>query len=438
MSHPGLILADKFKLVSRIGQGGMGSVWRAEHLQLGSSVAIKLIDPDLASSEDALARFRREAKAAAALQSPHVVQIFDYGVDQGIPFIAMELLQGESLAARLERVGRLSPRELATLMTQAARAVARAHDAGIVHRDLKPDNIFLVRNDDEDIAKVLDFGIAKAIGPRFAESMAAPNNTRTGVMVGTPFYMSPEQAQGTKAVDFRSDLWALGVIAYECLVGRRPFESDALGDLVLRICTMPIPVPSAAGPVPRGFDEWFARACHREPAGRFANAREMTEALRLVLLGSAGEPILVSSPPPPLSGGAAGAMFANTESALSRSAIGPGLSSVRKRVGIGAAVVLAIAAISAAGLIASRKVSNTTPTTSADPLSATAAASLPPLAASTASAVAIAPPPPADSVDAPAVASAKGDARTVPAPPPKPAKSVAPPAANPPPRNYGF
>jgi len=171
-------------------------------------------------------------------------------------------------------------------VTHIGRAVARAHEAGIVHRDLKPENVFLIRNEDEEIAKVLDFGVAKV---SVSELGQEGTRTRTGSILGTPYYMSPEQAQGNKAVDTRSDLWSLGVIAFECLTGKRPFYSDGLGDLVLQICIREIPVPSEYGSVPLGFDAWFARACARDPDARFQSARELTDALREVLGGDARE-----------------------------------------------------------------------------------------------------------------------------------------------------
>jgi Protein kinase domain len=158
--------------------------------------------------------------------------------------------------------------------------VGKAHDAGFVHRDLKPDNIFIVVNDDEELVKVLDFGVAKAISGTFGEGSA---RTRTGALIGTPYYMSPEQAQGDRSVDFRSDLWSIGVIAFECLTGVRPFDSEGLGSLVLQICAGPIPVPSQIAQVPPGFDDWFATAVCRNPDGRFQSAREMSDALRMVL-----------------------------------------------------------------------------------------------------------------------------------------------------------
>ena len=274
---PGVVLAGKYALEKKLGQGGMGAVWRAEHMQLRSPVAIKLIDEQIASSPDALARFMREAQSAAALRSPHVVQILDFGADRGVPYIAMELLEGESLADRLARVGRMPPQEIAQLITQVSRALAKAHEMGIVHRDIKPDNIFIVRNDEEDVAKVLDFGIAKSSK---GLGVGSGSTTRTGAILGTPNYMSPEQAEGTKLVDHRTDLWALGVIVFEALVGRKPFDSDALGSLLLAICTRPIPIPSQWGCQFPGFDAWFARACAREVGERFQSARELAASLR--------------------------------------------------------------------------------------------------------------------------------------------------------------
>jgi eukaryotic-like serine/threonine-protein kinase len=276
--EPGRILAGKYRLGERLGEGGMGAVYRAEHLVLQAPVAIKVIEREL--EEGTRARFIREAQAAAALRSPHVVQILDYGAEDDFPFMVMELLEGETLAQRIKRRhGRLSPQETAWILTHVGRAVAKAHELGIVHRDLKPDNVFLVHNEEDEIAKVLDFGVAKIE----ATSLSGDSHTQTGSLLGTPYYMSPEQAQGNKAIDYRSDLWALGVIAFECLTGRRPFASDGLGDLVLQICIRDIPLPSSVAPVPIGFDPWFAKAMQREPDDRFQSAKELTDALREAL-----------------------------------------------------------------------------------------------------------------------------------------------------------
>lgn len=296
---PGYEIAGRYRLLDLVGRGGMGEVWRAEHLALHSQVAVKLIDPKAANNEGVLKRFMQEARAAAALESPHVVKTFDFGVVDGTPYIVMELLQGESLAQRLERAHRLSPAETARVMRHVARAVGKAHEAGFVHRDLKPDNVYIVGNDDEELIKVLDFGIAKAIGGRFEDSAA---QTRTGALLGTPYYMSPEQAQGDRSVDFRSDLWSMGIIAFECLTGVRPFDSEGLGSLVLKICAGPVPLPSHHAPVPAGFDQWFLRAAAREPAQRFQSARELATALSDVLLapglGEASATGAVQWPPP--------------------------------------------------------------------------------------------------------------------------------------------
>ena len=277
--EPGTVLADKYRLDALLGEGGMGTVYRATHLLLKAPVAIKVIDREVSSGDVALARFMREAQAAASLRSPHVVQVLDYGSAEGSPFMVMELLEGENLAQRLDRVGRLTPGETYRVMSHVARAVAKAHEAGIVHRDLKPDNVFLVHNEGDELAKVLDFGVAKAE----ATALGGGSHTRTGSLLGTPYYMSPEQAQGNKEVDHRSDLWALGVIAFECLTGRRPFFSDGLGDIVLQICVRDIPRPSSVGEVPAGFDDWFLRAMGREPGERFQSARELSERLREAL-----------------------------------------------------------------------------------------------------------------------------------------------------------
>lgn len=311
---PGEILAGKYRLVAPLGHGGMGVVWRADHLVLSSPVALKLIHAQALGSEAARARFLREAQAAAALRSPHVLSILDFGFHGETPFIVMELLEGEPLSARLARLGRLSPEETLRVVTHVSRAIEKAHAAGIVHRDLKPDNVFLVRNGDEEIAKVLDFGIAK-----MTDAQAAPGTeTAAGAVLGSPHYMSPEQARGRTDVDARSDLWSLGVIAFECVLGTKPFDGPTLGDLILKICAEPLPMPSALGPVPPGFDAWFARALTRDPNGRFQSATEMAEALRAVVGGTQSQPpsMAPSMPPPSFAASAMPAAIPSKKSAL--------------------------------------------------------------------------------------------------------------------------
>src|SRR5262249_1729586 len=181
----GRVLNQRYRLIRPVGQGSQASVWVAEHLALQTHVAVKLIDPELAKREDARERFQREATAAAQLRSAHVVQILDHGIDGTQPFIVMELLEGEDLFERLNKRNRLTLREASRVVTQVARALTRAHQAGIVHRDLKPENVFLVPNDDDEIVKVLDFGVAKVSDP----AKQTMRKTGVGTLVGTPHYM---------------------------------------------------------------------------------------------------------------------------------------------------------------------------------------------------------------------------------------------------------
>jgi serine/threonine-protein kinase len=274
----GTLVAGRFRLERELGRGAMGAVWLAQHTSLEVPCAVKFIHPELGSrTEDAevRGRFEREARAIARLRSPHVVQVLDYGAtDDGTPYLAMEYLVGDNLGERLGRVGRLSTRDTVHIVTQIARALSRAHAAGLVHRDLKPENVFLVGDEQDDFVKVLDFGIAKGgpAMPAFA--------TRTGAVLGTPHFMSPEQAQGAKTLDHRSDLWSLGVLAFTCLTGQRPFRARVFGDLLLELVVAPLPVPSTlARDLPPAFDAWFAKACARDPGARFQTAKEQADAL---------------------------------------------------------------------------------------------------------------------------------------------------------------
>jgi serine/threonine-protein kinase len=281
-SEAGRILSERYRLVRPVGQGSQASVWIADHLALNTFVAVKLIDPELGKKEDARERFRREATAAAQLRSAHVVQILDHGIDGDDPFIVMELLEGEDLFERLDKRHRLSLRETSKILTQVARALARAHAAGIVHRDLKPENVFLCANEDDEIVKVLDFGVAKISDP----AKITMQRTGVGTLIGTPHYMSPEQVKGIVEVDFRTDLWALGIIAFQCVTGELPFDSEGVGDLLIRITVGEAPIPSNVyASIPASFDAWFARACHRDPARRFDSAREAAEALAKLVAG---------------------------------------------------------------------------------------------------------------------------------------------------------
>jgi hypothetical protein len=278
----GTVVADRYRLEEPLGHGGMGTVWRAEHLRLRLPVAVKFLDPAIADDPEMLDRFMREAEAGAAVRGTHVVQMLDCGVDAGAPYIAMELLNGESLEARLRRRKTITPAELNKVFREVADAVGHAHDVGVIHRDLKPGNIFIARTGQHEITKVLDFGIAKVLHPALAEGHEA--RTRTGTLLGTPHYMSPEQARGIRNLDQRSDLWSLAVIAFECLTGERPFPGDAVGDVVVRICTAPPPMPSAIAEVPAGFDAWFIEGVSKDPNQRFSSACKMADSLEAILV----------------------------------------------------------------------------------------------------------------------------------------------------------
>ena len=271
------IVAEKYRLERALAAGGMGSVWSAWNTQLDVPVAIKFMAPAMAISADLVARFEREARAAAQIRSSHVVQIFEHGVESGLPFIVMELLEGEDLGHRMRRVGRMSLLETACILTDVCKALRRAHAMGIVHRDLKPANVFLARGDedDEEIVKVLDFGVVKSLGEAVESGV-----TKTGELVGTPHYMSPEQARCTKTVDHRTDLWSLGIIAYRALTATLPFPDDSGIERLMRICSEPVPPPSTyARDIPPEVDAFFARALAMDPEDRFQSAREMADAL---------------------------------------------------------------------------------------------------------------------------------------------------------------
>jgi len=272
----GQVINDRYQLLEQLGHGGMSSVWRAEHLEQNVEVAVKLLDPNLAQNADMLARFLREARASASLKSRHVVQVIDHGIEDGNAFMVMELLHGETLGARIRRQGPLGAEQTGTFMCQVMRAIDGAHQQGIVHRDLKPDNIFITSDAAGEYAKVLDFGVAKVAGAELDQADGL--KTQAGVMLGTPYYMSPEQAKALP-VDHRADIWALTVITFECLLGKRPFTGDSFADLVVKLCTDPLPIPSASGQVPLGFDEWFCRGTRRDALRRFTSAWEMAEEL---------------------------------------------------------------------------------------------------------------------------------------------------------------
>ena len=272
--NPGSIIGGKYRLGRRLASGGQGSIWVAEHIQLGSQVAIKFMDFAHISSPAALTRFEREAKAAARLRHQNLVHVEDCGVEGGVPYLVMELFDGEDLFKRLKSVGRLTVDEVARITNQVARGLRRLHEAGYIHRDLKPGNIFLARSDDgEEIVKILDFGIVKKSGGDLGEG------TKTGDFVGSPHYMSPEQIQSSKDIDGRSDLWSLAVVMFRALTSQLPFTGEGVANIISNIIAGTMRRPSEIVPtLSPAIDAFFERALTRDPNGRFASPIEMAEA----------------------------------------------------------------------------------------------------------------------------------------------------------------
>jgi serine/threonine-protein kinase len=274
--QPGEIVAERYRLERELGRGSMGVVWAAIHVTLGQRVAIKLISAGQIDYPETRHRFSTEAKAAARLKSRHAVQVYDDGeTPEGTPYIVMEYLEGETLEAKLER-GALELPEAVRITSHICRALSRAHAQGIIHRDLKPANIFIARAEEDEqgwLAKVLDFGVAKLT------SSTDPSHTKTGTLVGTPLFMSPEQVRGASHVDQRADLYSVGMVFYNMVTGRFAFDAPSYSDVLVKICLGPPPDLSGV-PLPDAVRAWFDKACAREPAERFQSADEMAEALR--------------------------------------------------------------------------------------------------------------------------------------------------------------
>ncbi len=276
---PGRTLGGKYRVLRLIGQGGMGGVYEAEGPQ-GARFAVKILDPEWARDPVAAARFAREAAAASDVSSEHIVRVVEGGTEGGSPYLVMELLRGEDLGKRLRQRRHLGLDESLHVVEGMLEGLVAAHAAGIVHRDLKPDNVILVEHGDEaDFVKIVDFGMSKLDRP--AGSTAPLALTRKGVVLGTPLYMSPEQARASADVDARSDLFAVGAILFECLTGRPPFTGETYEQILLRICMEDAPdVRRWAPEVPDALAAFVARALEREREERFASADEMLGALR--------------------------------------------------------------------------------------------------------------------------------------------------------------
>jgi putative nucleotidyltransferase with HDIG domain len=291
-----------YRLVTPMRSGGMGTVYYAEHTLIGRRAAIKILHPEVSRDPQVLARFLIEARAANDIRHPNVVEITDIGESGDVHFIVMSFLDGETIGERLERNKILDEDVVVRIIRQVASALAAAHDHGIVHRDLKPENIFLLNHPDyPDYVKVLDFGIAKLIGPHGPDSL---RNTMAGTVLGTPAYMSPEQCRPESELDHRSDIYSLGIVMYEMLTGMVPFRFEAPPDVMLaHMRDKPVP-PIALNPkLSKHMNAAILRALEKEPAQRFASMRELREAIE-----SAGRAL-----PPNAKGSPEGESFAKRE-----------------------------------------------------------------------------------------------------------------------------
>lgn len=309
----GTIIAGKYELIRPLGEGGMGTVWVARNIELESHVALKLLRPDV-NDEDAADRLLQEARVAARLDHPAIVRVFDYGhTSQGDRFIVMDLVDGETLAEVLAARGRLAPVKAVQVILPVLDALAVAHAQGVVHRDLKPENILLDHAEKRTQPKIVDFGIAKI-------DLGVTNDTltRRGIALGTPGYMSPEQARGSSTIDARADVWAICVVLYECVTGRFAFQGENYNALMRAIIEDdPVPITDVAA----GDSElWkiLQRGLQKDPAARWLSALELGRALAEWLIGHGahmditGEGLgawtqpdsskprdLLSAPPPP-------------------------------------------------------------------------------------------------------------------------------------------
>ncbi len=276
----GDVLAGKYRVERVLGVGGMGAVVAAYHMQLETKVALKFLLPAMLVNEEAVTRFAREARAAVKITNEHVARVLDVGtLESGAPYIVMEYLDGSDLAGWLRQRGPLPIEEAIDFVLQAGEALAEAHALGIVHRDLKPANLFCIRSaDGRPTIKVLDFGISKVMSP--SGSASNMGLTRTSALMGSPFYMSPEQMEATHSVDARTDLWALGVILHEILTGTVPFSGETVTEVAMKIGRREPPRLRAARPdAPGGLEAVILRCLEKDRDRRYRNVAELALAL---------------------------------------------------------------------------------------------------------------------------------------------------------------
>jgi hypothetical protein len=280
MLSTGEIIDGKYRTIRLIGEGGMGAVYEAENIRIHRKVAIKVLHAGVAETAEAVQRFEREAQAAGRIGSEHIVEVLDLGnLPSGDRYMVMEFMDGDSLSGRIKNKGRLSPAELYPIAHQLLAALDAAHGAGIIHRDLKPDNVYLLRSRSgvADFVKLLDFGISKF---NHLSGDSGFSMTRTGAVMGTPYYMAPEQAKGAKDMDHRVDLYAAGVILYESVTGEVPFNADTFNELLFKIVLEePRPIQQLVPQIDPGFAAIINKAMARDPGIRFQSAKEFQQAL---------------------------------------------------------------------------------------------------------------------------------------------------------------
>jgi len=293
---PGQQFGNKYRIVRLLGEGSMGAVYEGENVPIRRRVAIKVLHAGVTQHKDTVQRFEREAQAAGRIGSEHIVEVLDLGeLPDGSRYLVMELLEGMTLADRIRERGRLTPEEAGPIAHELLGGLAAAHDKGIIHRDLKPANVFLVqaRGGQPDFVKILDFGVSKFSVLNAEEA----SMTRTGAVLGTPFYMSPEQAKGERAIDPRSDLYAVGVILYECVTGQVPFHAETFNELLFKIVLeSPPPAESFVPDLDPSFAAILRKSMDREPVARFQTALEFQQAIGdwIIKRSSMGMPIAPS------------------------------------------------------------------------------------------------------------------------------------------------
>ena len=422
----GQILAGKYRVDGILGAGGMGVVVAAHHLQLDERVALKFLLPAALGNQEARMRFEREARAAVKIKSEHVARVSDVGtLENGSPYIVMEFLEGTDLAAWLRERGPLPVEQAVEFVLQASEALAEAHSLGIVHRDIKPSNLFVVRrNDGHNSVKVLDFGISK-----IATGTTDGSGTKTNFVMGSPFYMSPEQMRSSKDVTAQSDLWSLGVVLYELLSGSSPFTGDTFPEICVKIATEPPPsLRSVRGEVPPELEAVIGRCLEKTTSLRFGDIADLAFALqpfappRAVASVERIAGILQRtrpSMPPPATGFRDGVHAASlgTVGTFTQMEGRPGHTGRNLAIGVGVALLLAVVGVgmamrqrdasapsgpSAAAMVAPPALPSATAATSANAAAGAAGTANPPASALTAA-------PPAASTNAPL------------APPPEPA-----------------